>query len=454
VIALAVPLAINAVERVRVDARSQAIAQADVVAAGANDFVSPPRLPDLQELARTSAVTVKGRVLILDGKGLLLADSASVGRVGADYSTRPEVKAALAGKSLQVQRRSRTLGREILATAVPIANFGATVGAVRITQSAEAVNDSITRAIVVTLSVAVVVLLLGLVVGWLLAGQLTRPLRRLEQVAVDIAEGDLDARAPVEGASEQRNLAEAFNEMTDRLVRMIDSQKQFVADASHQLRTPLAALRARVEEAREHRLPPEADEELDAGLREMERIRAMISDLLMLSQIGHGQAEPEAIDLNEACRIASARWTPIAAESGISLELGDAPAGVRATGWCGREDLDRALDAVLENAVRYSPAGSSVTIAVGDGTIEVADEVPGLAEGEEEHVFERFRRGVAGQAVAHGTGLGLAIARDLMRSYRGDVTIANRSSGGAKVTVAVAAQRRAAPSDGDTLAER
>lgn len=426
----------------RSDVRGQALAQADVVAAGANDLVKPPKLPELDELARTSAATVRGRVVILDETGMLLADSAGTGRTGADYSTRPEVKSALGGTPVQVERHSKTLKLDILATAVPIANFGKTVGAVRITQSNSALSTSVRRSIYLVVAVGLVVLVLGLAAGWLLASQISRPLRRLEQVAVDIASGDLDARAAEEGPTEQRNLAIAFNDMTDQLVRMVDSQKQFVADASHQLRTPLAALRLRVEEAIELGDGGEAEAELEAGLKELERIRGIIDDLLMLSRIGERGGPSERIDLVAFVARAAERWAPIGLEKGMVVTAAPAPPWGRRHGECSQADLDRVVDALVENSVRYSPEGSNVALAVENGSIIVTDEGPGLADGEEEIVFERFRRGTAGQAVAHGTGLGLAIARDLMRSWRGDVTLANRDGKGVRATIEVADSRR------------
>ena len=433
--ALAVPLAVVSVGRVRSDVRSQAISQGTVVAAGANDLMVPPHLAELNELARTSGLTLKGRVVILDAQGTMVADSAGTGRTGADYSTRPEVRDALQGKAVQVQRYSNTLKRDLIATAVPIENFGKTVGVVRVTQGADALNQSIRRSVLLVMAVGLLVLLLGLGAGWFIANQLSRPLRRLEQVAVDVAEGDLEARAEIEGPREQQNLAVAFNDMTDQLVRMIESQQQFVADASHQLRTPLAALRLRVEEARDLGVPKEADEELASGLLELQRIRAMIDDLLMLSRIGERSGPGERIDLAEYIKDTANRWEQIADEAGIELKAEPVPPFGKRHGFCNRPDLDRVVDALVENSVRYSQPGSKITLAVVFGTIEINDGGPGLGEGEEDAVFERFRRGSAGQAVARGTGLGLSIARDLMRAWKGDVTLANREEGGARAVV-------------------
>ena len=438
--ALEVPLGLNVARRIESEVKSQARSQAEVVASSSNDLLDPPQLPQLQMLALTSAKSTKGRVLIVDLKGLVVADSSQEGKIAADYSSRPEIKQALAGSSDQQSRTSKTLNEDILATAVPVLRFGKTVGAVRITQGINSVNRSIQRSILTLVAVGLLVIVLGLAAGWVIAGQIARPIKRLEATAHDVVAGNREARAVVEGSTEQRSLAVAFNEMTDDLVHLLAAQKQFVADASHQLRTPLAAMRLRIEEAGEFGVSDEAREELDAALREHTRISAIISDLLLLSRAGESDAPIERIDIPAAVDGACERWKPIAAEQGITVVRVDAPPTGRTFGWCRPVELERALDALVENSVRYAGSGTTIELTAGDGRIEVADQGPGLAEGEQERVFERFHRGSAGIAVPTGTGLGLAIARQLLRAQGGDVRLENRPGGGALATVELSAE--------------
>jgi len=281
--------------------------------------------------------------------------------------------------------------------------------------------------------VGAIVLALGLLAGAAIAGQVVRPIRHMRAAAARVAGGDLDTRVELEGSTEERSLAHSFNDVTDRIRDMLARQQAFVADASHQLRTPLAALRLRMEEAEAAGVSPEAADELAAGEREVDRIAQLVQELLVLSSAGEPDASAEPIDLAVAAASAHRRWEPLAREQGRAVVL--APPSGAALASAARADVDRVLDALVENALRYAPAGSTVELrAVGDA-IEVLDEGPGIAPDEAEAVFERFHRGAAGRRAPGGTGLGLTIARALARRWAGEVTIANRIEGGARAVL-------------------
>jgi signal transduction histidine kinase len=422
IVALEVPLALSLRDRVDAEVRSQARGQAELVAATVAGRLARDGPGTLAALARSAADNARGRVILVDGRGVVLADSAGTERVGTDYGDRPEIVTALGGKVAQEQRASATLGETILATAVPVATRGVTEGAVRITQSVDAVGRATRRATLGLVAIGVLVLGLGLAAGVLIAGQIAGPLGRLDAAARRISSGDLGARARVEGSAEQRRLAETFNVMTARLERLVSAQRDFVADASHQLRTPLSGLRLRLEEARAATREPDAREEIDAGLAEVDRLSAIVTELLVLSQAGEADAPAQEVDLVDAVRRAAERWG-LEPPQDARLPL------VR----CAAQDLDRVLDALIENAVRYGRTGVQLTVRA--GTVEVGDDGPGLAEDEQEAVFERFHRGRAGRGGPPGTGLGLPIARELARRWGGDVRIANRAGGGAVATI-------------------
>jgi signal transduction histidine kinase len=436
-----VPLAVSLRDRVDSEVKGQAQSQADVVAASASELLGPTERPALNRLVLISADSVRGRVIVVDRRGRLLADSTGT-PAGRSYASRPEVRAALHGRSEQITRNSRTLGTEILATAVPVLEQGRTSGAVRVTQSVAAVNRAVRTSILNLAALGGIVLLLGLAAGALIARQIALPIRRLDRAARSVASGDLSATATVEGSAEQRSLARTFNEMTERIRRLLRAQQDFVADASHQLRTPLTGLRLRLEALGERlRGDPSVEragpamEETDAAMKEIDRLSLIVEELLILSRAGEHELPGEQVDLGDAARRAAERWQRAAQSREIDLEARSG--GEPASAWCARPDLDRSIDALLENALRYAPSGSAVRIAALPGRLEILDEGPGLAAGEEDSVFDRFSRGSAGRRGPSGTGLGLPIARELTRQWGGDVTLANRDGGGLRAVIEV-----------------
>lgn len=433
IVAFEVPLALSLSRRVHAEVQSQARNQADVLAATATDLIGPADRPSLQALVQRVARSVRGRVIVVDSHARVLADSANAAARGAPFE-RPEIADALAGRAAQLTRNSTTLRERILATTAPILRHGQVAGAVRVTQSVEAADRAVRRVVLNLVAVGIAVLLVGLVAGGVIARAISGPMRRLQDAAQRVAAGDLETRARVEGSAEQRSLARSFNDMTARLARALAAQKQFVADASHQLRTPLAGLRLRLEEAQAVGLSDAAAAELEQGTREIDRLARTVDELLVLSRAGERDTEPEAVDPAEATEAALARWGKYADARSIALALDQNAATAPAVA-CSRADLDRVLDVFVENALHYSPAGTTVTMSFRPGVIEVRDEGAGIAPGEEELVFERFHRGKSGPAWPSGSGLGLPIARELARRWGGEVTIENRAGGGAVAAV-------------------
>jgi signal transduction histidine kinase len=221
--------------------------------------------------------------------------------------------------------------------------------------------------------------------------------------------------------------------MAGNLQDALEAQGRFVADASHQLRTPLTGVRLRMEEARAL-TNGDAAAELDAGMAEVDRLAGVIDDLLSLSRGSEARAEP--VDAQEAVGVVAERFRAPAAERGIRLTVHGDPASTRLP----PAALNRVLEALVENAIAYAPAGSEVELWTEPGRVAVMDRGPGLRGGEEEAVFTRFHRGSAAEAGAPGSGLGLAIARRLARDWGGDVTLVNRGGGGARAVVILPAE--------------
>ena len=429
IVALEVPLALNLSKRVDAEIKSEARGQAQLVATGAAGQMNEPL--QLKRLVEESGQTLGGRVLVVDARGRVLADSAGPGTRGQRYGTREEIRprSAAGHPGRAAQRRPN---EDLLFTATPIASANRTVGAVRVTESVDAVNDEQRNDVIALIGVGVVALLLGLVVAWLLAGSLANPLRGLARAARRVAGGDLDARAKVEGSAEQREVATAFNDMTGQMATTLRGQRDFVANASHQLRTPLTGLLLRLEAASLKSRDPEVDRELAAAEHETERLARLLSELLTLA----GGGERPAAQTASTCPTLS---TPPGGAGGpterseheLVVEPGP-PAVVAASA----EDLAAILDNLTENALNYSPPGTAVTLTWGiDGDsvrLAVLDEGAGLDPDEGERVFQRFYRGSASRGGAAGTGLGLAVVESLAARWGGEVTLANRPEGGAR----------------------
>jgi two-component system, OmpR family, sensor kinase len=438
-VAVGIPFALSISHRVEAEVQSQTSGQAHLIAASAAG-----RLDDaaaLRRLVERAAADVDGRVVIVDARGRLVADSAGSRLLGASYRDRPEIAAALrSGRVQEGKRRSDTLGEQLLFAAVAIVEEGRRTGAVRVTRSTAPIDERVRRDLLVLAAIGAGALLLGLALAWLLARSLAGPLGGLASAARRFGRGELDARAEVTGSREQQELAASFNDMAARLDRVLQAQREFVANASHQLRTPLTGLRLRIEAAGMKADDPGLERDLAAAEHETVRLERVLAALLTLAREGADTGPPRPVDLGAAAADACERWRVEAEASGRTVDCaGDGEA------WAGASDEDVAivLDNLVENALAY---GEEVTLEWGvreaRAWLAVLDRGPGLGADDPERLFERFARGTAGRT-APGTGLGLAIVRTLARRWGGDATIADRPGGGARaeVTLPLAAAR-------------
>jgi two-component system, OmpR family, sensor kinase len=450
-VALLVPLALNLTRRVDAEIRSEAQGQAQLLAASASGRLD--ETSELERLVEDAGDNLQGRVIVVGPNGRLLADSEGEGLEGNSYASRPEIAAALRGDPIQGERHSDVLGEDLLYTAVPVVSAGRTEGAVRVTQSVDAVGREVRGDVLALIGVAAIVLLLGLGLAWVLAGSLARPLRRLAETARRVAGGDLDARAREEGSTEQREVAAAFNDMTGRLGRALRSQREFVANASHQLRTPLTGLRLRLEAAAVKTTDPAVERELVAAEAETVRLAKLLTELLTLAR-ERERPEPEDVSLAAAARAAHERWEGPAETGGRSLTAaGEPDAVVAAT----EADIAVVLDNLVENALSYSPPGTEVAIEWGvsedSAVLAVLDRGPGIDPAERDRIFERFYRGEASRGGTPGTGLGLSVVEALAARWGGTVQLADRPEGGtrAEVRLPLAASPTPDPDFADSL---
>ncbi|MFJ8464103.1 sensor histidine kinase [Streptomyces swartbergensis] len=268
-----------------------------------------------------------------------------------------------------------------------------------------------------------------------LTGWVLKPVRVLDATTHDIATGRLKSRvAAAGGPPELRRLARSFNEMADNVEDVLEQQRAFVADASHQLRNPLAALLLRIE-LLSFELP-EGNKEIASVQAEGKRLAQVLDDLLDLALAEHTEADLKITDIGELAAERVAAWSPTAEAKGVHL-VGDCPP---TTAWADPVALSSALDGVIDNAVKFTPEGRTVEVTVasnGDtSTVVVTDEGPGLTDEELARIGDRFWRSSRHQNIK-GSGLGLSISRALLAAGGGSIAYDHHEPHGLKVTVTV-----------------
>jgi signal transduction histidine kinase len=275
-----------------------------------------------------------------------------------------------------------------------------------------------------------------------LAGAIARPIRRVARAARALASGDRSGPVPVEGPTEVAALAAAFNEMEEELDRAKEAERSFLLSVSHELKTPIASIRGHAEGLLDRVI--EAPKAAAVVLEEARRLERLVHDLLDLARLNQRAftVVPVEVDLAELVAEACARHEDEARRVGVEL-VEQASDAVPATA-----DPDRVvqvLSNLIENAVRSTPAGGTVTVAAEQGGLRVSDTGPGLDAEDLAHAFERFflySRYAANRSV--GTGLGLAVVKELTEAMNGTVTVESVPGRGTtfRVTLPRAVQER------------
>ncbi len=305
------------------------------------------------------------------------------------------------------------------------------------------VKLSVLGSSVFQLSMLLLSLAISGIICWYLARSVTRPVRRLQESARALADGNLDARVGDEFASrhdELSVLAQDFDQMADRLRRLIDSKEVLLRDVSHELRTPLARMRLALGLAR--RDGADLEREHDRIEREAERLDELIGKIINLARLNTTQQKLDCQDFDYVTLIADiaedARLEAVAQGKQIVFEhLGSLIV-------CAHEELLRsAIENVVRNAVRYTPAGTAVELSLseqaGQAVVMIRDHGPGVPEAELSRLFEPFYR-VAQQARERDTGgygLGLAITARVIARHAGSIDARNAVAGGLQVTLSV-----------------
>jgi two-component system, OmpR family, sensor histidine kinase MprB len=311
-------------------------------------------------------------------------------------------------------------------------------GAVQLARPLDEVDRQLDRVVLVLLIVGAAGVALGAALGALVARTALSPVasftRRTEELAGD---GDTSQRIQTERTDELGRLARTFNTTLDALERSVEAQRHLVADASHELRTPIASLRANIQTLEHSERLPEAERaSLRADiLQELDELTSLVADIVELAR---GAKPGELVDdvrVDEIVEGVAAR-ARARAPDGVVLDVVTEPTLVRGE----PERIQRAVSNLVDNALKWSPEGGTVEIELADGGLSVRDHGPGFSDADLPNVFERFYRADSARALP-GSGLGLAIVRQAAEAHGGEAQAANAEGGGALLRVSFGAPR-------------
>jgi signal transduction histidine kinase len=384
--------------------------------------------------------TKSGTIVVVDSNGYLLSSTDLSVTPGTDYVGRPEIATALLGDPSSGTRLSNTLGGDLVYVAVPVLSGAEVLGAVRITFPKSVLDQSVRDQLQGLLLAASVSIAMAIVVALVFARTVSKPLDKLRATTDILASGDLTATALEEGPGETRQLARSFNAMAKRLGGLIDRQRAFAGDASHQLRTPLTALRLRLEQAGEliASSPELAQVHIDEALNETDRLTHLTEQLLRLARAEGAVLEKENIDVSEIVRDRAQEWQYLADEHEVEIIV-QAPDSlmINTNQLAVREIIDNYMDNALEVAPPKSQINLTVLALVDSVEIVVSDSGRGMSLQQRERAFDRFWRADADSNRRTGSGLGLAIVAQLAQASGLRVELRESPTGGVDAVVGI-----------------
>ncbi|QGV77177.1 sensor histidine kinase [Streptomyces ficellus] len=423
--------------------------EAESLAAFAAVSLEGRRTAALRSRVAHCAERVGGDVFVFGPEGRLMASSRPLTPTEArEMAGRREVRSALRGRAA-VDLREGTAGGgvRVPAAAAPVPLGPDRFGAVRVVLPADMVHRRI-HGVWLTLAVVGLVALVAVAgVAFWLARWTSRPVLELERATARLAEGDLSVRATLAtstGPPEVRRLAVTFNETAARLEHLLASQRAFAGEASHQLKTPLAALRLRLDNL-EPDVADHARGGLAAAMTETERLARMVEGLLAMARLDEKAVMRVPVDLDRVALDRVQTWAPVFEERGCRLALGVEHAG-QALAVPGA--VEQILDNLLSNALRVSPSGSVVLLdrrlprparrsprdhRAPWAELHVVDEGPGMPPEHRERAFDRFWR--APGSTEGGSGLGLPLVQRLAVASGGHVVLEEAARGGIDAVV-------------------
>jgi signal transduction histidine kinase len=416
-------------------------AEDDYLTASAKLIVADPppltTMSDLTSWAQAAALTTQTRVQVYGTDGKLIVDSGSpntldaesligglgygYGRHDRDHDQLPDpLGNGLFGTGGST-RSSRTLTMDMASGAY-----------VKLSEGPASGRDALMSAVVAWILAAALAVALAALAGWLIARRISRPVVALTEASDRMAAGDLGARAPVAGGDEVGRLGESFNGMAARVETTVTSLRRFVADAAHEIGTPLTALQADLELAERKASSDDERRLVGRALDQTARLAGLSNNLLQLSRLEAGEpaAEAQSADMAAAARELADGVASRAEQAGVELTL-DVSADPLLVP-LDRTRLQTVLANLLDNAVKFTPEGGTVSLTVRregvDAVATITDTGVGIPAGEQLEVFQRFHR-ARNVSAYPGNGLGLAIVKAAVDQAGGVVEFTSSEAG-------------------------
>lgn len=395
-------------------------------------------------------------ITVVSTEGHVIGDSGPKGlHEGANIRSEQEINDALAGITAITTRQSDRTHTNWLYVAYPVRSAGHTNGVIRVGVPLTEINQRLNRDLIIFLEIIFATLVITVMISLWLARRLTRPLSDMTESARQIAKsGDISVFVPVQRNDEIGDLGLSFNQMIGRLREEERARQEFIANASHELKTPTMAIGSVVEALQAGAVEdPELRYQFLHSLENLvERQSNLLKDLLDIAKLDGG-VEIEwknEVALQEICQIALDQVRPQANKRQVELSNATAADGVVLSG--NAIQLQRAIVNLLTNAINHTPVGGSVTLsahAVERERVEIiiSDTGIGIDPADLPHIFDRFYRGdKARTRTAGGTGLGLAITREIIARHHGSIHVESTPGQGSKFSIKLPAQAKAAAS--------
>lgn len=402
----------------------------------------------LQEALVSSGGEMGGRLLMIDEDGKVQFDSFS--QLCGIRLQLPEVLAILTGGQSTAYGIHHLQGEQTLTgsagdyVAYCTASIIGTRGRLGVLLFVSPVQEMMTSLNAVQqqlLSVFLLVAAAALIAALVFSQVITNPIAALTRTIQKMGKGDLSARVRVRGSGELRQLAESYNTMAEQLERLDKSRNQFVSNASHELKTPLATMKILLESLiYQPEMPAELRAEFMQDMNhEIDRLTSIITDLLTLTQMDSRRMElhPAMVDLSELVEESLRLLTPAAEQRSQAL-IGHIAPGISLV--ADRSKLGQIIYNLAENGLKYTPDGGQVTVSLftegRNAVLTVQDNGVGIPKEDQAHIFERFYRvDKARSRETGGTGLGLSIVRQLVALHKGVITVDSTPGEGSTFTV-------------------